>query len=110
METINLNKQDQEVFDVRVSVSKELADHYEKVIEMRDRIINSDVSSGQEISSILTTTTNLIKELGKIQKDLYTSEKFAILTQIIVDELREMDPKMCSRVVNRLEARFEEIS
>lgn len=107
---IDLHKQDDELYDVRVSVSKELSEHYQKILDMRDRVLNDPESENKDITAILVATTNIIKELAKIQADLYNSEKFAVLQQIIVNTLKEVDKDLQKKVVARLEERLEDIS
>jgi len=107
---IVLNKQTDELYDVRISVSKELAEHYQKILDTRDMVLDDPESENKDITAILQATTSIIKEMARIQADLYNSEKFAVLQQIIVNALKEESGKFQQRVVKRLEERLEEIS
>jgi hypothetical protein len=100
----------EELTDTRISVSKELKEHYDKIIERRDAILNDSGSENKDLIGILNATTSIIKELSKIQQELYNSEKFAILQQIIVNVLKDCDQSVADRVVAALEARFEKVS
>jgi len=100
----------EELTDTRISVSKELKEHYDKIIERRDAILDDAGSENKDLIGILNATTSIIKELSKIQQELYNSEKFAILQQIIVNVLKDCDQGVADRVVSALEARFEKIS
>lgn len=95
-----------ELTDVRISVSKELSEHYEKVIFTRDSILKDAESEDKSIISILNATTSIIKELAKIQQDLYNSEKFAVLQQVIVSTLKETDTKTANTILKALEDRL----
>jgi hypothetical protein len=106
---IDLHKQSDEVFDVRISVSKELADHYNKIIERRDDILANPESEDKAIIGILNATTGIIRDLAKIQADLYNSERFATLQQIIVNCLREVSPDLQEKVLEEFERKYEEI-
>lgn len=100
----------EELTDTRISVSKELKEHYDKIIERRDAILDDAGSENKDLIGILNATTSIIKELSKIQQELYNSEKFAILQQIIVNVLKDCDQGVADRVVAALEARFEKVS
>ena len=97
----------EELIDTRISVSKELKEHYDKIIERRDAILGDQISENKDLIGILNATTTIIKELSKIQQELYNSEKFAILQQIIVNVLKECDQEVADKVVKALERRYE---
>jgi len=100
----------EELIDTRISVSQELKEHYDKIIERRDNILDDPGSENRDLIGILNATTSIIRELSKIQQDLYNSEKFAILQQIIVNVLKDCDQEVANRVIAALEARLEKIS
>lgn len=108
-EIIDLHRQVDEVFDVRISVSKELAEHYAKIIARRDEILDNPESEDKSIIGILNATTGIIRDLAKIQADLYNSERFATLQQIIVNCLREVSPELQQKVLDEFERKYEEI-
>ena len=99
----------EELIDTRISVSQELKEHYDKIIQRRDDILNDPGSENKDLIGILNATTSIIRELSKIQQDLYNSEKFAILQQIIVNVLKDCDQEVANRVVKALERRYESI-
>jgi len=99
----------EELIDTRISVSQELKEHYDKIIQRRDDILDDPGSENKDLIGILNATTSIIKELSKIQQDLYNSEKFAILQQIIVNVLKDCDQEVANRVVKALERRYESI-
>ena len=99
----------EELIDTRISVSQELKEHYDKIIQRRDDILNDPGSENKDLIGILNATTAIIKELSKIQQELYNSEKFAILQQIIVNVLKDCEPEVADRVVKALERRYEKI-
>ena len=99
----------EELIDTRISVSQELKEHYDKIIQRRDNILDDPGSENRDLIGILNATTSIIKELSKIQQDLYNSEKFAILQQIIVNVLKDCDQEVANRVVKALERRYESI-
>lgn len=94
-----------QVHDVRISVSSELSEHYNKILKRRDDILDNPDSEDRTVVSILTATTAIIKELVKIQESLYNSEKFAVLQQVIVDVLKETDPEFQEKVMEEFESR-----
>ena len=105
---IVLNKQADELYDVRISVSKVLSEHYQKILDMRDRVLDDPESENKDITAILQATTSIIKEMAKIQSDLYNSERVAVFLQVTVDELKKIDESLAGKVVQRLEERYEE--
>lgn len=108
-EIIDLHPQPSEVFDVRISVSKELSDHYSLILQKRDDILNDPESEDKTMISILTATTAIIKELAKIQSEVYNSEKFAVLQQIIVNVLKNSDKEVADKVLDALEDRYNQL-
>ena len=96
-----------EFTDVRISVSKELAEHYRKVLDLRDGILEDEDSEDKSRISVLNATTSIIKELAKIQSDLYNAERFAILQQIIVKTLKESNKEIAEKVIRDLEDQYE---
>jgi len=92
--------------DVRISVSAELSEHYNKTLARRDSILDDEESEDKSVVSILNATTTIIKELAKIQEELYNSEKFAVLQQIIVQTLKDSDPIVANKVIKDLEDRL----
>lgn len=100
----------EQLYDVRISVSKELSEHYNKIIERRDNILNDPNSADKDVIGILNTTTSIIRDLVKMQQDLYNSEKFAVLQQIIVNVLKESAPEVAEKVVKAFEERYEDLT
>jgi len=99
----------EELIDTRISVSRELKEHYDKIIEKRDSILEDSGSENKDLIGILNATTSIIKELSKIQQELYNSEKFAVLQQVIVNVLKECDQEVADKVVKALERRYATI-
>jgi hypothetical protein len=94
---------------VFIDVGKELGDHYEAVVRTRDTILEDFDTSGQEKSAILNATTTIIRELAKLQDDLYQSSLIAKLQDAIVEALEEADPEFKDRVLRILEERLERL-
>jgi len=99
----------EELIDTRISVSKELKEHYDKIIERRDVILDDEQAENKDLIGILNATTSIIKELSKIQQELYNSEKFAILQQIIVNVLKDCDQEVADKVIRAMERRYEAV-
>ena len=89
--------------DVRISVSKELADHYNKIITRRDEILESDVVKEQVVVSILTATTQILRDLSKIQEEVYNAEKYAVFQQAVISVLKDESDELVERVLNKIE-------
>lgn len=98
-----------ELYDVRISVSKELAEHYELILQRRNDLLNSSLAEDRDVVAIINATTSIIKELSRIQAELYNSEKFAVLQQIIIDELKSCDTELQMRVIEAIERRAEAV-
>jgi hypothetical protein len=100
METPNVNDLFQ---DVRISVSNELHEHYVKIVNMRDKIINDPESEDKTIVSILNAVTTILKEMDKLQQSVYNTETSAVLQQLIIETIKEASPKMQKRIVELFE-------
>ncbi len=88
--------------DVRISVSRELADHYNKIIERRDSILEADNEKEQVVVSILSATTQILRDLSKLQEDVYNAEKFAIFQQSVIAVLKEENADIVERVIKKI--------
>jgi len=106
---IVLNKQTDELYDVRISVSKELAEHYQKILDTRDMVLDDPESENKDITAILQATTSIIKEMARIQADLYNSEKFAVLQSVVVSCLKDASVKLERKVIDEFEKRLERL-
>ena len=99
-----------DVTDTRISVSTELKDHYQKIIQKRDEILDSEMAEDKDVAAILRVTTDILKEFVKLQETAYNAEKFAVLQQIIIDTLKEESPTLQNKVLRRFEQRIEELA
>ena len=89
--------------DVRISVSKELADHYKKIITRRDKILDEDNEKEQVVVSILSATTQILRDLSKLQEEVYNAETFAVFQQAVIAVLKEEDEALVERVLIKIE-------
>jgi len=89
--------------DTRISVSAELKEHYSKIIEQRNVILESEVSEDRDKAAILRVTSDILKDLVKIQEQAYNSEKFAILQQVVITVLKDYDTEVHRKVVELFE-------
>ena len=89
--------------DVRISVSEELKDHYDKIIEKRNEILEDNRSEDQSVIGILNATTSIIRELSKIQESLYNSERYARFQQIVIGVIDDQDIELATKIVEALD-------
>jgi hypothetical protein len=86
-----------------VDIGAELKEHYEKVLLARDEILGSPNSEAREKASIITATTATIKELAKLQTDLYDSSMVAALQAAIYQTFEEQVPELKDKFLTKLE-------
>lgn len=89
--------------DVRISVSRELADHYNKIITRRDKVLEEDNEKEQVVVAILSATTQILRDLSKLQEDVYNAEKFAVFQQAVIAVLKEEGDDVVERVLKKIE-------
>ncbi len=75
---------------VGVNINRELHEHFIKVRDLRDDIL-LDGENTERISA-MKAMTFVIKDLSKLQQQVYNTEKLAILQSAIVEVLQEYDP------------------
>jgi len=92
---------------VMVDVGEALRDQFDAVIRTRNSIIDDYDSSGSEKAAILNATTTILKDMEKLQKDLYNSGTIARLQGAILEALEEETPEFKARVVKILEEKLE---
>ena len=95
--------------DTRISVSAELKEHYSKIIEQRNGILESEVSEDRDKAAILRVTSDILKDLVKIQEQAYNSEKFAILQQVVITVLKDYDAEIHRKVVELFEEQLKNV-
>jgi hypothetical protein len=93
-----------------IDISKELADHYDMVRRAAQDAIDDEESSSNGKAALLNATTSLLKELAKIQQDVYSSSLIAQLKSSIVEALEEASPELKERVLEILERRLSQLS
>jgi hypothetical protein len=93
-----------------IDISKELADHYDMVRQAAQDAIDDEESSSNGKAALLNATTSLLKELAKIQQDVYSSSLIAQLKSSIVEALEEASPELKERVLEILERRLSQLS
>jgi hypothetical protein len=91
---------------VYIDVGEELNEHYQAVIRTRDDLIDNPDVKGSEKAALLNATTTIIRELAKMQTDLYNSGRIALLQQAIIEALKEVDPALQSRTMAILEEKL----
>lgn len=92
---------------IEVSISKEFYEHYEKVKGFRDRAIGDTSLEPSQQTAALNATTSILRDMVKIEKDIYNSQKFAILQQVVVDCLKKVSPELQEEVIEEFETRLE---
>ena len=92
--------------DCRLSVDKAIRDHYDIIIDFRDNLIEDD-GDPKDIASALTATTIIIRDIVKVQTQLYNAENFALLQQTIVNVLKEEDRELAERIIAAYTADLE---
>lgn len=95
--------------EVLVNVSQELNEHFQAIKTARDAILENSEASGQEKSSIINSTTTAIKELSRIQTELYNSGTIAKIQQAVVNVLGETGLGLKEEFLERLGNKLEEI-
>lgn len=92
-----------------IDVGQELADHFTVVKELRDKCVADVDDSGASKAAILNATTAIIRELAKIQTELYNSALIANIQASIIEGLEEADQAFKDKVVKILERRLENL-
>lgn len=95
--------------EILVDVGAELREQYDATIRTRDDLIEDPDVKGSEKAQILNTTTTIIRELAKIQMDLYNSGRIALLQQAIVEALKEADLAFQNKVLALLEEKLSRL-
>lgn len=93
-----------------INISQELSDHYDMVKKAASDAINDEDVSPNGRAALLNATTAILKELSKIQQELYNSSLIAQLKSSIVEALEEASPEVKERVIKILERRLSQLS
>lgn len=96
--------------DTRISASEELAEHYQIVKDFRDNLVGNADEDPKVIATALATLNTTLRDVSKMQRELYTAENFALLQQRIVNVLRDVSPEICEKVLNGFEEDLRRLS
>ncbi len=89
-----------------IDISDELADHYQIVKTAAQAAVDDPNESGTSKSALLNATTTILKELAKVQQDLYNSSSIAKLQAAIINCLSDYDQDFKDKVVKELERKL----
>jgi hypothetical protein len=92
-----------------IDVTAELQEHYDLVKQVAQAAASDPDETGSSKASTLNAVTSILKELAKIQTDLYNSSSIAALQQAIVDELKLSDPTITKQILENLETRLSNL-
>jgi Rps23 Pro-64 3,4-dihydroxylase Tpa1-like proline 4-hydroxylase len=95
--------------DTRISVSAELKEHYEMIIKQRNETLDSQVAEDRDKAAILRVTSDILKDLVKIQEQAFNAEKFAILQQVVITVLKDYDAEIHRKVVELFEEQLKNV-
>ena len=87
-----------------IDISAELSDHFQKIKEHRDSVINN--GEDKDIAAALRVTSDIIKDLVKMQETVVNMEMIIALQQEIITALKESSPEVAQRVLDALERRL----
>jgi hypothetical protein len=91
---------------MQITISEEIHEHYEKVKEHRDNVIDDQNAEDRDKVAALNAVTTILKDLVKMQESAYNSEKIGRLQQEVINALRDVDPAFAERVLNAMERRL----
>lgn len=93
-----------------IDISKELSDHYDLVKQAAASAVADQDASPNGRAALLNATTTILKELSKIQQELYNSSLIAQLKAAIVEALEEASPEIKNRVIENLSRRLSDLA
>ena len=91
---------------MQITISEEIHEHYEKVKEHRDNVIDDQNAEDRDKVAALNAVTTILKDLVKMQESAYNAEKIGRLQQEVINALRDVDPAFAERVLNAMERRL----
>jgi hypothetical protein len=91
---------------INITISDELHEHYEKVKQHRDNVVDDQNSEDRDKVAALNAVTAILKDLIKMQESAYNSEKIGRLQQEVINALRDVDHAFAERVLNAMERRL----
>ncbi len=95
--------------DERLSVDREIREHYDIVKQFRDDLL-ADNEDPNAVVKALAAMTSIIRDVVKVQNQLYNAEKHALLQQTIFNVLKEYDPKIHEEVIVAFAADVERMN
>ena len=90
----------------KIDVSDELNEHYELIKGAAKAAVEDPDESASSKASMLNATTSILKELAKIQTELFSSSLISQLQYAIVEALEEHDQEFKDKVIEILERRL----
>ncbi len=87
-----------------IDINQELSSHFEKVRDHRDLVLES--GEDKDRAAALRVTSDLIKDLVKIQESVVNMGMINTLQQEVITALQETSPEIADRVLKALEKRL----
>jgi len=87
-----------------VDISTELNSHFDLVKQHRDATLSN--GEDRDIAAALRVTSDLIKDLIKMQAEVVNMNMILALQQEVITALQETDPETADRVLKALERRL----
>lgn len=91
---------------MQITISEEIHEHYEKVKQHRDNVIDDKNADDRDKVAALNAVTTILKDLVKMQESAYNAEKIGRLQQEVINALRDVDHAFAERVLNAMERRL----
>lgn len=88
---------------VLISVAEEVHEHFQRVKDLTEEIIDSDESKDADRISAVRALSSEIKSLSEIQAEVYSQESVANLKEAVVEVLREYDKEIYLKVIQLFE-------
>ena len=86
-----------------ISVSQELSDHFELVKTLRDNILVDNLAEARDKVAAINSMTSIIKDLSKMQQDVYNAERFSMLQQVVINTIKDKYPDLAQDVITTFE-------
>lgn len=91
---------------ISINVSEELHTHFERIRKLAESVAEDEDETASSRAAAMNSVTAILKEMVKIQKELYNSESIALLQAAIVEALEEADQELKDKVLKIVERRL----
>lgn len=96
--------------ETEISLEAELREQVNMARQIRESMVDDDgtITLGRDVTSAMSAINGMISTANRIMKDIYTQKRVQLIETTTVEVLKELDPALQQRFLDRFRERLME--